>query len=513
MVLTDRQAADLRKEDAVRKAYDLFHRNEMENRHQPGLGFRRGLREAAHGLKGDLIALYAELDDAGEPPLRDELVKLIGERIIAFIRSCAAGVRGNHAASAEREAMRLIASYSMGVGGDFNLAVHARLKQSRAGSATVRPLTGPEITHDGRYSLHSRLGEGTMGEVWRASDQQLKRDVAIKFVTTGGDQDALAHARALARVNHANIVAVYEVASLKHPETQAVSEAVVMELVDGTPLVELITPTISPPDIRRIGRGLLDALDAYHSAGLAHLDVHDGNVVVSEKLVKVLDPLYCTTVSLRSTATRDKQQGRDIRDARDILIQMLHAGAIPRESAHSFERATARPTLDLLSMELERALETQATVATLVTAQGIDEKELVSDVGETREAYIAWFVEVRSWLQATFGFGRRLEATGDPIAANAGTDPEQSRRLTAAKLRVLFLDGDSARKDNVTKLSSPIGFGGAPKPATPLEQRTFGRRITNVALARLEELDKFQDRIAQWLSKATTNSNGSLVPS
>lgn len=139
MALTDRQAADLRREQAVAKALATLRRHEQADRHNPGMAFRRGLTEATRELTDGLIALYAVLDGAGEPPLRDELVKLIVDRVSAFIQSCAAGVHGVNAGAAAREAMNLITRYSMGIRQSFDLAVYDHLKAQRASSSTMTP--------------------------------------------------------------------------------------------------------------------------------------------------------------------------------------------------------------------------------------------------------------------------------------------------------------------------------------------------------------------------------------
>jgi diguanylate cyclase (GGDEF)-like protein len=130
MGITDRQAADIRKDDAVSKAYQTFNRHKQANRASPAMGFRNGLREAVKELRTQLIEIYAEVDGAGEPPLRDELVKVIGDRVTAFIQSCLAGVRGENAGAAAREAHNLIASINMGISKAFDLAVHVRKKQA-----------------------------------------------------------------------------------------------------------------------------------------------------------------------------------------------------------------------------------------------------------------------------------------------------------------------------------------------------------------------------------------------
>lgn len=234
---------------------------------------------------------------------------------------------------------------------------------SQTGSRSPDAVDAVEAVEDHRFTMGARLGEGTAGEVYRGHDVQLGRPVALKFVTaTRAGEDALAHARALARVAHPNIVTVFEVTRLTHPASAAPSSVVVMELIEGTPLAERIGTPMSREEMLRVGYALVDALDAYHRENLAHLDLHDGNVVVGASNVKILDPLYYDTDALRSTATREKQQARDVRAARDVLVQLVFGaeklGAISLDRAHEFLRATAHatPSLDVLRTELEKAL-------------------------------------------------------------------------------------------------------------------------------------------------------------
>lgn len=134
MGLTDRQAADLRKEDAVGKAYQTLARHKQADR-TSAMGFRNGLIAATVELRADLVALYADLDGADEEPLRSELAQVISDRVASFIQSSVAGVRGDNTASAAREGMRLISSSTMGVGRALDLAVHERKKRSPAAHA------------------------------------------------------------------------------------------------------------------------------------------------------------------------------------------------------------------------------------------------------------------------------------------------------------------------------------------------------------------------------------------
>jgi hypothetical protein len=130
----------------------------------------------------------------------------------------------------------------------------------------------------GRYRLEERLGAGGFGVVWRAHDERLERDVAVKVVPFGGDgEDARVQREAVAaaRLNHPGIVALYE---LGHDEHAAY---LVSELVDGATLAELSREgAVSDRDVARIGTALCDALEHAHARGVVHRDVKPGNVMV-----------------------------------------------------------------------------------------------------------------------------------------------------------------------------------------------------------------------------------------
>jgi eukaryotic-like serine/threonine-protein kinase len=138
----------------------------------------------------------------------------------------------------------------------------------------------------GRYALVEALGHGASGVVWRARDQLLQRDVAVKeirspLVVGAGEgaafRDAiLREARAAARLNHPGAVTVYDVVE------DDGRPLIVMELVDAPTLSELVdTSGPRPPaEVAGLGADLLDVLDAGHAAGIVHRDVKPGNVMV-----------------------------------------------------------------------------------------------------------------------------------------------------------------------------------------------------------------------------------------
>jgi serine/threonine protein kinase/tetratricopeptide (TPR) repeat protein len=146
-------------------------------------------------------------------------------------------------------------------------------------------------TRLGAYEILSPLGAGGMGEVYRARDPKLGRDVAIKVLPESVAQDAerLARfereARSLASLNHPNIVTIFSV------EEAGGSRFLAMELVEGDSLDTLIGPGGLPLSrFFEIAVPLADALSAAHERGIVHRDLKPGNVMVTrEGRVKVLD--------------------------------------------------------------------------------------------------------------------------------------------------------------------------------------------------------------------------------
>ncbi|MFI6669169.1 protein kinase [Streptomyces sp. NPDC050481] len=146
---------------------------------------------------------------------------------------------------------------------------------------------GSERLIAGRYRLLSPLGEGGMGTVWRAHDEVLHREVAVKEVRAphglATSEVERLYARlereawAAARVANRNVVTVYDVA------TQDGRPWIVMELVRGISLAELLDAEgpLSPQRTAHIGAEVLSALRAAHEAGVLHRDVKPANVLLS----------------------------------------------------------------------------------------------------------------------------------------------------------------------------------------------------------------------------------------
>ncbi|MFE5484857.1 protein kinase [Streptomyces sp. NPDC056527] len=139
----------------------------------------------------------------------------------------------------------------------------------------------------GRYRLLDVLGQGGMGTVWRARDEVLARDVAVKEVRApaglAGDDERRLYARlereawAAARISHRNVVTVYDVA------TEDGRPWIVMELIRGLTLSDVLDAEgpVSPQRAASIGADVLAALRAAHEAGVLHRDVKPGNVLLA----------------------------------------------------------------------------------------------------------------------------------------------------------------------------------------------------------------------------------------
>ena len=143
----------------------------------------------------------------------------------------------------------------------------------------------------GAYEITAKLGEGGMGEVWRATDSTLGRAVALKLLpeTFAGDAERHARfereARTLASLNHPNVATLY---GLEHVDGEHV---LVMELVEGEGLDELIARGPLPvDDAIPIALQIAEALEAAHEAGIVHRDLKPANVRIRpDGTVKVLD--------------------------------------------------------------------------------------------------------------------------------------------------------------------------------------------------------------------------------
>lgn len=214
----------------------------------------------------------------------------------------------------------------------------------------------------GRYRLLERIGSGGMGTVWRAFDELVDREVAVKQPRLPGDPEdeafqRAAHrlyreARAAARVDHPSAVAIHDVV------IEDELPWIVMELVRGESLHELLRRgRLAPADSARIGLAVLGALCAAHAVGIVHRDVKPANVLLGPHNRVVLTDFGIAHIQGEESLTAsgefvgslefiapERMSGTGAGPASDLwsLGVLLYAAV---EGASPFRRTTVESTL------------------------------------------------------------------------------------------------------------------------------------------------------------------------
>jgi Tol biopolymer transport system component len=204
--------------------------------------------------------------------------------------------------------------------------------------ATASALTGRQL---GTYRVYESLGAGGMGEVYRARDMRLDRDVAIKVLPHAftADADRLARfereAKVLASLNHPNIAAIYGV------EEGGGVPALVLELVEGPTLAQRIARGPVPlADALPVAKQIAEALEAAHDRGIVHRDLKPANIKVrSDSRVKVLD------FGLAKAVTGDAP-GADLGQAPTVTLDGTRPGQILGTPAYMSPEQTRGQAVD-----------------------------------------------------------------------------------------------------------------------------------------------------------------------
>jgi eukaryotic-like serine/threonine-protein kinase len=341
-------------------------------------------------------------------------------------------------------------------------------------------LTEPTRIH-GRYLLQERLASGGSADVWRARDEHLDREVAVKLLHPHLLSDETsrlrlgAEGRVAASLSHPGIVAVYDV------EPAGDTPALVMQLIDGESLNTRLAREGALParDAASIGADVAEALDYAHARGIVHRDVKPSNILIgSDGHARLAD--FGIAHSLAPAAERLTATGTVIGTMRYISPEQLNGGDIgPRTDLYGlgavlFEMLTGRPPFDALS-PLAQA---EAQAAGPPEMPGIDPalaqvtRDCLSVDVENRPPNAGVVAgSLRGWLAADATGGDAVPAL--PVYAGAASDGTASDAAAS-----------DAADDAVTQ---PIALV-VPPPAAPAPGPTAPPRRGGLSIAWLRRM-------------------------
>ena len=183
-------------------------------------------------------------------------------------------------------------------------------------------------TRLGPYEIVSPIGAGGMGEVWRAKDTRLDREVAIKVLPPGLAENELflqrfeREAKAISQLNHSHVCTLYDVGA-SSPDGSATVHYLVMELLAGESLADRVKKGPLPlHDVLKFGRQIASALDAAHRQGITHRDLKPGNIMLTKSGAKLLD------FGLAKTATEGTPPIEGLTDMRTAAKPLTTEGTI-----------------------------------------------------------------------------------------------------------------------------------------------------------------------------------------
>ncbi|NUT25815.1 MAG: protein kinase [Streptomyces sp.] len=335
-----------------------------------------------------------------------------------------------------------------------------------AGNTRSGGLPGLLVT--GRYRLVESIGQGGMGRVWRAVDEVLDRLVAVKEMRIDGlDQEdtrtrrerTLREARATARIDHPNVVRVYDVVD------EGERLWIVMELVAGRSLERIMAEEgpLGPGEAARIGMGLVAALRQVHARGVLHRDIKPGNVLVEAEAANGRGRVVLTDFGIAA-----------IQDAKALTMVGMLVGSPDYMAPERVSGRPQGPPSDLWSLgaTLSAALAGRSPFSrdtTLATLHAVlyEDPELPPTAGPLRDLLAALLEKEPASRPGLDDLETALRPVAFPTPDPAGEAP------TPALLEAPALSRRDPRRPDVEPDAVPDDVQDAiptlPHPSTPAE--------------------------------------------
>jgi len=309
----------------------------------------------------------------------------------------------------------------------------------------------------GRYEIRSSLGAGAMGEVFRAYDPRLDRQVALKVIAADLDRRVGANerfeqeARAASALNHSNIVTIYDVGE------EEGRPFIVMELLDGECLRRLLSAPLSTDLMVRLAAQIADALTAAHERGIVHRDLKPENIFVTRQgtakildfgLARICEP-NCDPTSTVATVERLTQSGVFVGTAGYAAPEALSGkNADTRADLFSFGAILYEMACGVPAFHGRTAMETLA--ATLR-----DEPEPIASRRPTLPPRVARVIErcLAKVPEHRYGSTRELrDELRALLAAGAEAAPPRRRRTRLPAPRTMLI----GREEELARITSLI---------------------------------------------------------
>jgi serine/threonine protein kinase len=210
-----------------------------------------------------------------------------------------------------------------------------------------------------RYEDLTSCGDGQNALVFRAFDKVEQRDVAIRFLIDADELILRSEVEKLQKIDHENVVSVYDVTRLTNPTSRVTELCIVLEFIDGGTLSHLLPRGVTPALAHILGHGVISGVEAVHGSGIVMGDLHDKNVMYSalKQQIKIIDPGGWRNMPEMKTGSREATLDDDLLSIGKILQKIIwRAGGFEIAAVFDEETKTAKSFGDWRAA-LERAIQ------------------------------------------------------------------------------------------------------------------------------------------------------------